>query len=62
MDLPDQEIVRALLARDGRLRFTSHRAEGGCRFADLYEDEPCPWCLAEDRRGRPAAKAPSGDH
>ena len=52
MDLPDEELVRALEARDGSLveRRFSHRATGECRYAALYEGTKCPWCQAEERR------------
>ena len=51
MDLPDEELVRGLTARDGplRARFFSHRGSGSCRYAAVYP-EGCPWCAAEDRR------------
>jgi hypothetical protein len=66
VNLPDNELVRLLTARDGpmRERFISHRARGRCRFADA-NPEGCPWCAAEDRRiereQREAALVPNRD-
>jgi hypothetical protein len=52
VDLPDAEMLRRLVARDGPLpeRSWSHSEEGECRYSELYEGEPCPWCEAETRR------------
>jgi len=52
MDLPDADLARLLLERDGPQpeRYSRHRAGGDCRYADLYPDTPCPWCEAEQRR------------
>jgi hypothetical protein len=52
MDVGDTELVRLLTERDGPLpeRSWSHSTEGECRYSDLYDGQPCPWCEAERRR------------
>ena len=52
VDLADEEMVKQLVARDGPMpnRSWSHAAEGECRYSELYDGEPCPWCEAETRR------------
>ena len=57
MDLTDQEMLARLMARDGPMlpRGLPHRANGSCRYEDLYEGKPCPWCEAEERRLRQPA-------
>jgi hypothetical protein len=52
VDLPDEELLQRLIARDGPLpeRSWSHSAEAECRYSELYDGEPCPWCEAEKRR------------
>jgi hypothetical protein len=52
VDLADEEMVTQLLARDGPMpdRSWSHSADGECRYSELYDGEPCPWCEAETRR------------
>ena len=52
VDLADAEMVKQLLERDGPMpdRSWSHSSEGECRYSELYNGEPCPWCEAEARR------------
>ena len=59
VDLPDEELLRQLIARDGPLpeRSWSHSGEGECRYSELYNGEPCPWCDAEQRRREREAAA-----
>ena len=58
MNLPDDELLRRLVARDGPL------AAGNCRYTALYPDGDCPWCAAEAKRqeweARPAAAVKEG--
>lgn len=57
MDLPDEELVRRLLARDGPMAPRSWRhtdAAGRCRYVALYPKGDCPWCAAEAKRRRPS--------
>lgn len=59
VDLADEEIVRQLEARDGPMpdRSWSHSNDGECRYSELYDGEPCPWCEAETRRREREAAA-----
>lgn len=61
VNVPDSELIVLLEKRDGPLpeRSWSHLSKDGvCRYAELYDDEPCPWCEAEKRRrSREGAKA-----
>ena len=61
MDLPDAELVRRLEARDGPLGTyaRAHSADGECRYSEMYDGEPCPWCEAEANRRRRNAQAGS---
>lgn len=51
MDVADTELIALLERRDGPLpeRSWAHDSEH-CRYAELYEGQPCPWCAAEQRR------------
>jgi hypothetical protein len=60
VNVPDIELVVLLEDRDGPLpeRSWSHASEGECRYAELYDGQPCPWCEADRRRReREAASA-----
>jgi hypothetical protein len=52
VNVPDIELVVLLEDRDGPLpeRSWSHASEGECRYAELYDGQPCPWCEADRRR------------
>ena len=54
MNVPDEDLVRVLEARDGRLgaAWRPHRDPPGsqCHYIELYPDGDCPWCAAEDGR------------
>lgn len=52
VDLPDEKLVQKLIERDGPIpeRSWAHSAEGECRYSELYDGAPCPWCEAESRR------------
>ena len=52
MNLPDEEMLRRLLLRDGPLpeRYSAHNARGDCRYAEDYAGQVCPWCAAAERR------------
>jgi len=67
VNLPDDELLRRLVARDGPLASLSWRhtdAAGNCRYTALYPDGDCPWCAAEAKRqeweARPAAAVKEG--
>jgi hypothetical protein len=59
VDLPDEELIKRLTARDGPIpdRSWSHAEEGECRYSEMYGGEPCPWCAALERRREREAKA-----
>ena len=52
MNVPDTELIVLLEQRDGPLpdRSWSHATESECRYAELYDGQPCPWCAAAKRR------------
>ena len=64
MNLPDAEMLRLLILRDGPLRRSlPHDASGACRYAAYYPDADCPWCAAVRRRNaREAAQTESKAH
>ena len=57
MNVSDEELMVLLEQRDGPLpeRSWSHASEGECRYSELYEGQPCPWCEAAKRRGQDEA-------
>jgi hypothetical protein len=59
MDVPDAEMVKRLEKRDGPLGsyWRPHSSEGVCRYSEMYDGEPCPWCEAETRRRQREAAA-----
>ena len=52
MQVSDEEMLRSLEARDGPLpaRTRSHWSTGECRYTEIMDGRPCPWCEAERRR------------
>jgi hypothetical protein len=62
VDVADTELIALLERRDGPLpeRSWSHASEGECRYAEMYDGQPCPWCEAEKRRKAREATAGSG--
>jgi hypothetical protein len=54
INLPDEEMLRRLVLRDGvqALRFHPHLSGKDCRYIELYgaKGRVCPWCEAYDRR------------
>jgi hypothetical protein len=52
VDLADEELIKRLTVRDGPIpeRSWSHAEEGECRYSEMYDGEPCPWCEAAARR------------
>ena len=50
MDVSDEELVVRLRERDGDDRRYGGHDVAECRYAELYEDQPCPWCEAVRRR------------
>jgi len=63
VDLADEDLIRLLTARDGPMpdRSWSHADEEECRYSELYDGEPCPWCEAEASRREREAQAPTAD-
>jgi hypothetical protein len=52
VDVADEMMLALLEARDGPLpeRSWPHESEDRCRYSELYDGEPCPWCEAVRRR------------
>jgi hypothetical protein len=59
VDVADDELIKLLTDRDGPIpdRSWSHADEGECRYSEMYDGEPCPWCEALARRLEREAEA-----
>ena len=52
MNVPDDELARGLLLRDGPAAERVHRGGSHCPYENLYPEGDCPWCAAQDNRGQ----------
>lgn len=52
MNVSDTELISLLEQRDGPLpeRSWPHASGSACRYTELYDGQPCPWCEAVRRR------------